>query len=108
MRGIHIPSKPKSIKDRITPAHAGNTLLRGRGSGKDKDHPRTCGEYRLICVSKSGYLWITPAHAGNTIASLQPVQRPQDHPRTCGEYTKKIAKIKRFIIWTSYNSFSLE
>ena len=89
----------------ITPACAGKTLARPRESGFNRDHPRVCGENRLLVVKKNpgegspprvrgkpNFLWhkrkslgITPACAGKTRtrASVQPEKR--DHPRVCGE-----------------------
>ena len=72
---------------RITPAHAGNSLLRHNKRAWCKDHPRTCGE-QLACVFffffaigspphmrgteikallVQNQKRITPAHAGNSI-----------------------------------------
>ena len=35
-------------KNRITPAHAGNTVDTYKATQPDKDHPRTCGEHTKI------------------------------------------------------------
>ena len=71
----------------ITPAHAGNTVLHGRGHGESGDHPRACGEYLereasiltltgspprmrgipVQLIQRAFPQGITPAHAGNTL-----------------------------------------
>ena len=80
--------------------------LMQRGS----DHPRRCGENRIVCLPKAnrfgsppqvrgkrrlsslcrGTSRITPAGAGKTL-TLRPV-RPlrADHPRRCGENREKL------------------
>ena len=107
MRGIRTISHYGSIKNRITPAHAGNTgfLLTAFQAGRD--HPRTCGEYLFPALARIRALgspphmrgipilslraWllsgITPAHAGNTVAENRVKRLKEDHPRTCGEYS---------------------
>ena len=94
-------------KPGITPAYAGKSHCRNHLNGSVKDHPRVCGEKRIIVVfvlgrtgspprmrgkdllphGKRGEIAITPAYAG---------KRPEmrwfgvimgDHPRVCGEKT---------------------
>ena len=110
----HLRGKLKSLRGtslmhRITPAPAGKTvgidgeLLAGR------DHPRTCGENKLIPfvslfkIGSPPHLrgkprskpltgkasGITPAPAGKTKFYHYMGERAKDHPRTCGENTKK-------------------
>ena len=70
----------------IIPAHAGNTTAAAKPNTCDRDHPRACGEHRLIDSSRIGlsgssprmrgtppiipkfdvHEGIIPAHAGNT------------------------------------------
>ncbi len=106
MRGTHRYCLSKSVPNRITPAHAGNTRLFVVKKNSCEDHPRTCGEHG-VCVY--GRKWeegspphmrgtltlrkgntvasrITPAHAGNTRAHYAWTSLYQDHPRTCGEH----------------------
>ena len=65
MRGKDILSFADSPTFRITPAHAGKSVLKIRGVNVKKDHPRTCGEkYGLASANLAG---------------------KKDHPRTCGE-----------------------
>ena len=90
---------------RITPAHAGKTVLLTFTLLPAPDHPRACGENiaeRLIDVfhlgspprmrgkrrgfsARAGLCRITPAHAGKTTAKRWIVQSATDHPRACGE-----------------------
>ena len=86
MRGIlqYLDTMPKP--NRITPAHAGNTLYTLELVREMRDHPRTCGEYHCpkpnprlklgspphmrgiqadLCGERID-VGITPAHAGNT------------------------------------------
>ena len=99
---------------RITPAHAGKSVIERLHSFFDKDHPRACGEKRHSCPfflppsgspprmrgkvgdNKSAFSMarITPAHAGKRppICSAQDVS--EDHPRACGEKSAKYADIE--------------
>ena len=92
----------------IIPAYAGNThtqieneLLRG-------DHPRVCGEHRLIGGRRRGAVGssprmrgtrmlhadgrevrgIIPAYAGNTRGHVGVANENADHPRVCGEHLR--------------------
>ena len=91
---------------RISPAHAGNTIVMKTLPKMAWDQPRTCGEYAAASrgfrpdrgsaphmrgilklaglTSESG--GISPAHAGNTDSSWPLVWSAADQPRTCGEY----------------------
>ena len=90
---------------RITPAHAGKSLLAApRGCG-GKDHPRACGEkwwrwlYLWLCLGSPPRMRgedlicklsrvkerITPAHAGRRSFRSLVRYLIQDHPRACGE-----------------------
>ena len=87
MRGTLDTDKPMVLADRITPAHAGNTVFTFFSRSALEDHPRPCGEHhsdssivaktlgspppmrgtlmiRRVVILEIG---ITPAHAGNTI-----------------------------------------
>ena len=87
MRGTHVFTDANSDGNRITPAHAGNTIHPRSIEIQAQDHPRTCGEHRLLHLNGTGGLGspphmrgthfekidvrgrnrITPAHAGNTV-----------------------------------------
>ena len=90
---------------RITPAHAGNSVILRTPLHLKQDHPRTCGEQRLKTAAReigvgspphmrgtalsnvfaSHALGITPAHAGNRKPDFAHFLSIRDHPRTCGE-----------------------
>ena len=106
MRGIPRLAAADGRGPRISPAHAGNTIVHSPSRAPSGDQPRTCGEYRgsrfpAVCQSGSaphmrGILGesrkinpkprISPAHAGNTLASVRQCSTAEDQPRTCGEY----------------------
>ena len=76
----------KSLRDRITPAHAGTTQLKNHNLLRLEDHPRSRGNYatnntppyrvpgsppltrelQQYILSPEVYARITPAHAGTT------------------------------------------
>ena len=90
---------------RITPAHAGKTSYNVLMTPPPSDHPRTCGENRLlrelllchfgspphmrgkrVYQLRTGlFQRITPAHAGKTVYTVVAIVLFTDHPRTCGE-----------------------
>ena len=89
----------------ITPAYAGKSLIAIRSKACRWDHPRICGEKRLIALVLRAVLGspphmrgkgrsvhrsnepagITPAYAGKRIAPLSFSFVNWDHPRICGE-----------------------
>ena len=94
------------MRDRFTPAHAGNTPdCRGRHL-RIEVHPRSRGEYRIsvaACFQSSGsppltrgirsfsnplfqVARFTPAHAGNTRNACESNRSIKVHPRSRGEY----------------------
>ena len=93
---------------RITPAHAGNSLRRGKTQGIKGDHPRPCGEQFVqfaaiptpqgspppmrgtgtSSIRTSSTRGITPAHAGNSRIAIGFLTKFEDHPRPCGEQPK--------------------
>ena len=100
------------MRDRFTPAHAGNTPdCRGRHL-RIEVHPRSRGEYRIsvaACFQSSGsppltrgirsfsnplfqVARFTPAHAGNTSVQLSKLICNQVHPRSRGEYFILLSK----------------
>ena len=104
MRGKRDAEKRRVHRERIIPAHAGQTYRYGCGRHRQPDHPRACGANPVRTVPS---LWasgssprmrgkqtlrdgqaigvrIIPAHAGQTLAYYKPLQLPSDHPRACG------------------------
>ena len=86
MRGIPISPCLGSLAGRITPAHAGNTLIAEYIIILRRDHPRACGEYTPAPARSGPLAGITPAHAGNTDGITLYLWCVWDHPRACGEY----------------------
>ena len=106
LRGTRCHPQTHTAGQRIIPALAGNTSLRGSGYVSAGDHPRACGEHpasaRHHCVNRGSsprlrgtrehesvgvpHGGIIPALAGNT--NSKPVVLPWlgDHPRACGEH----------------------
>ena len=90
---------------RITPAHAGKNCRHQCREYMAQDHPRVCGEKKLIltCVEsrlgspprmrgkvdcrahKTALTGITPAYAGKSFWLLPCPSCCKDHPRVCGE-----------------------
>ena len=89
----------------ITPAHAGNSEGFVQGVIDGEDHPRACGEQRVIRAALQpargspprmrgtgrlgtiffALIGITPAHAGNSGRRGRADAVNRDHPRACGE-----------------------
>ena len=94
MRGKPVPLLHELQEQRITPADAGKTVLRGLQHRERKDHPRGCGENQCryctncknrgspprmrgkpkFCSRSRRTARITPADAGKT---LQPLIEPE-------------------------------
>ena len=107
MRGTGQSPKAAASDNRITPAHAGNSISPARRSWSPWDHPRTCGEQpgrlhgHLFYIGSPPHMrgtgediayftspvGITPAHAGNSLVQNNFKTTSRDHPRTCGEQT---------------------
>ena len=105
MRGKRAAAAVRLVGERITPAHAGKTLLTQTFLPDTTDHPRACGENadgrhvaptscgspprmrgKLQCASqRNPASRITPAHAGKTSSSFVCLPSSTDHPRACGE-----------------------
>ena len=105
MRGKPIAVMISGSAPRITPAGAGKTGTHNGQLVFFKDHPRRCGENRLIRAlrhpatgsppqvrgklggvgSQLGRGGITPAGAGKTLSYQGYTGREEDHPRRCGE-----------------------
>ena len=109
MRGKGSGWGSRRVWIRITPACAGKSLTRCSMMMCKRDHPRVCGEKKIIvhphfscqgspprmrgkvqsCTPDDG---ITPACAGKSHWESLRRSPPEDHPRVCGE------KTMRFII----------
>ena len=104
MRGKHGHLVRRNDRDRIIPAHAGQTARPRARRRPPPDHPRACGanctvepQYRFSFGSsprmrgKPGFeldsevtVRIIPAHAGQTSPAPRRGPRASDHPRACG------------------------
>ena len=105
MRGKRQSSITMGTPIRITPACAGKTFEDNNLTFSKKDHPRVCGENRILvgypgewegspprvrgkpvfsnfCCQNAR---ITPACAGKTQKSRRLKSSTRDHPRVCGE-----------------------
>ena len=103
----------------ITPAYAGTTVEGPEGSGKSKDHPRLCGDHRLVRkellldqgspplmrgppllrTMNLSVIRITPAYAGTTRPPPSHRYLCRDHPRLCGDHWE--IKRRAIIDWGS-------
>ena len=104
-RGTAARRHTRPLSCRITPACAGNSLIRFAWFLTGKDHPRLRGEQSIMCckssaragspplargtvVAKAAYAvanGITPACAGNSTVSYYYLHVYWDHPRLRGE-----------------------
>ena len=100
----------------IIPADAGSTSWKILKLYSNADHPRGCGEHRLLAVvyqrrsgssprmrgarqahaHHPGHAGIIPADAGSTTPVVVCVQYWQDHPRGCGEHWHTVYWYSRF------------
>ena len=107
------------VENRITPAYAGKSTGIATCYKHYQDHPRLCGEKRLLTAltwirrgspppmrGKENYpFWgihivrITPAYAGKSRCSCCVCRVQQDHPRLCGE--KRFRKAPLYGAWGS-------
>ena len=106
MRGTPLFPLLSVMVARIIPADAGNTGSYGASARPPRDHPRGCGEHRMIrepLLKLTGssprmrgtrtIRWpptrnrrIIPADAGNTRSGPPDWVPAPDHPRGCGEH----------------------
>ena len=104
MRGKHGAHAAKTARNRIIPAHAGQTRPQVPALGAITDHPRACGANNPDCdrvVQDAGSSprmrgkhfhevrvfdlgRIIPAHAGQTLPRGPRIRPWSDHPRACG------------------------
>ena len=112
-RGLPGTITPEQYEERIIPARAGFTYLRGTGGGAGRDHPRSRGVYARVLshpvrVAGSSPLArglqdglepvvaaarIIPARAGFTGWSRASRRGRTDHPRSRGVYTPPAAAV---------------
>ena len=69
MRGKDTPIGETGAMSGITPAYAGKSMVTFLLNLASEDHPRVCGEKKVMRGAKD---------------------KRMDHPRVCGEKTKKI------------------
>ncbi len=104
MRGKRHEEERRLYRQRIIPAHAGQTAKSGQHKPSTPDHPRTCGANAVWCrcvtnpTGSSPHMRgkqtviafltdaprIIPAHAGQTSYYAGTAGGAPDHPRTCG------------------------
>ena len=100
----------------IIPAYAGNRILERTRMFSQRDHPRVCGEQKLLRISLTrlvgssprmrgteqlhsiltSILGIIPAYAGNSCSLFCFYMYNRDHPRVCGEQRSKSELI---VVW---------
>ena len=85
MRGKGDNPLRQGALSRITPAYAGKRDKYDDEETQKVNHPRLCGEKRLVKVSQTATCGITPAYAGKSRSTRPVRRRGQDHPRLCGE-----------------------
>ena len=128
MRGKVTVNADGTITHGITPAYAGKREIRETDAKIDQDHPRLCGEKKVVRSEWNNHTgspppmrgkeeWldqfgmmsgITPAYAGKSSGRYAQLRLHQDHPRLCGEKTKKIPKQRYFFHQPASFSFSLQ
>ena len=74
---------------RITPAYAGKSKSLPSLHIGSRDHPRACGEKRVVAGGHVEVYRITPACAGKRRVWFSSWPVPWDHPRVCGEKGEK-------------------
>ena len=106
MRGAPCDAPGQLRDEGIIPAYAGSTRLSLINNVLIRDHPRVCGEHRLLYLFRFRFRGssprmrgarlglqvrqaqkgIIPAYAGSTCAARVPYRYRRDHPRVCGEH----------------------
>ena len=117
MRGTGSSSSRHNVSRRIIPAYAGNRTLRLFSFSSIRDHPRVCGEQRIVRVIvhlhrgssprmrgtgsflelRTQPIGIIPAYAGNRSRLRRREDTPRDHPRVCGEQVPIFATLTRML-----------
>ena len=113
MRGALQDILKNSVAVRIIPADAGSTPANGIRERMAEDHPRGCGEHKLLTVFSSSDVGssprmrgaragksqaiassrIIPADAGSTILYWADGTTARDHPRGCGEHCSPVLSV---------------
>ena len=68
MRGKAVNVRKGILRNRITPAYAGKRYKKPYMPDLTRDHPRLCGEKRMICQQLGWWSGITPAYAGKSLS----------------------------------------
>ena len=87
MRGKQRTNGDAGFIHRITPAHAGKTVLFVGLSVARQDHPRACGENRKPSFRFNGGMGSPPRMRGKRVSRYCAADSTMDHPRACGENT---------------------
>ena len=87
MRVTPSACSPPGEYQRITPAHAGNTMFDRRLPLHRQGSPPHMRGTPPVPIINITVIRITPAHAGNTFYLIDVISGIQDHPRTCGEHS---------------------
>ena len=87
MRGAHSFHPCIFLDTGIIPADAGSTRGEGVASEDNGDHPRGCGEHKLVANTDEKGEGIIPADARSTVMAPFVHGITKDHPRGCGEHT---------------------
>ena len=107
MRGKRFENRQIVRRQRIIPAHAGQTDRPASSSTTRSDHPRACGANvsgfpsrdvnagssprmrgkPMLAIVRHLRVRIIPAHAGQTSSLLLSILPTSDHPRACGANT---------------------
>ena len=82
---------------RITPAYAGKRASAAQISALLKDHPRVCGEKRLLHGGCIGLVGSPPRMRGKVCQEATKRRERRDHPRVCGEKSGW-ALLRRFLL----------
>ena len=114
MRGAPGDGHEPAAAGRIIPADAGSTEDDSNDDDEEEDHPRGCGEHRVVrCLSSASWgssprmrgahvtkisgrvLWrIIPADAGSTSSNPNATTTDKDHPRGCGEHKAGVDEVR--------------
>ena len=92
VRGKASPSAGTGSKDRITPACAGKRAVLTFSLGIFRDHPRVCGEKKLLFAEISNTPGSPPRVRGKVLFGYPVFSMFQDHPRVCGEKDVRLSR----------------
>ena len=83
---------PAGLPDRITPACAGKSSTRAKTALTRRDHPRVCGEKRILKVYDFEFEGSPPRVRGKVLYEPLRAVAIWDHPRVCGEKSGKMSQ----------------